>query len=129
MRAAAAPNLVLVRHGESEWNVRGLATGWADVPLTARGREQAAAAGRQLAADGLRADVLYTSTLRRAQQTAVCLLDAWGVAPGSVIALWQLNERHVGQLQGLDKPTIKRRWGNRQRHRWRSDFDALPPPL
>jgi 2,3-bisphosphoglycerate-dependent phosphoglycerate mutase len=122
--------LVLIRHGESEWNVTGLATGWADVSLTARGREQARMAGLRLAADGTHADVVFTSTLRRAQQTAACLLDVCkSLAEPPVIACWQLNERHVGQLQGLDKEAIRHRWGNTQRRRWRSELDALPPPL
>jgi len=126
----AAANLVLIRHGESEFNVRGLATGWTDVSLTASGRKQASTAGQRLAAAGLRFDVVYTSMLRRAEQTATSMLDAWDpTTRPPVTSLWQLNERHLGQLQGLDKPAIKRRWGNSQRHRWRSDFDALPPPL
>lgn len=122
-------NLVLVRHGESEWNVRGLATGWADVPLTVRGREQAAAAGRRLAREGQEVDIAFTSMLARARQTTECLLDALGHGSIPVVELWQLNERHLGQLQGLEKQAIKDRWGNDARHRWRSDFDALPPPL
>ncbi|MHB1833691.1 MAG: 2,3-bisphosphoglycerate-dependent phosphoglycerate mutase [Solirubrobacteraceae bacterium] len=125
----AAANLVLVRHGESEFNARGLATGWADVSLTARGREQAAAAGRWLASEGLAADVAFTSMLARARQTTDRMLDAWGYGDITVTELWQLNERHLGQLQGLDKQAIKDRWGNPARRRWRSDFAALPPPL
>lgn len=123
------PNLVLLRHGESVWNVHGLATGWADVPLTEAGREHAAAAGRTLAAEGLRFDVVYTSMLRRAVDTAACVVDAAAPPPPPVIALWQLNERHVGQLQGLDRDAVKRRWGNERRRRWRADPNALPPPL
>lgn len=125
----APVDLVLVRHGESEWNAKRLATGWSDVGLTERGRVQAVAAGRLLAVEGVRTDVVYTSTLRRAHETARLLLDGWGHPAPPVHALWQLNERHLGQLQGLDKETIKRRWGNAQRQRWRSDPDALPPPL
>ncbi len=121
--------LVLIRHGESEWNARGLTTGWADVPLTARGREQARAAGRVLAANGVRIDVVYTSMLHRAQQTTAAMLGAWGREAPSVRSLHALNERHVGQLQGLTKHQIRERWGNAQRQRWRSDVDALPPPL
>ena len=119
--------LVLV-HGESEWNASGLATGWADAPLTARGREQAAATGRWLAERGSPPDAVYTSLLARARETAERLVGAWGVRP-PVVGLWRLNERHLGALQGLDKQTIKQRWGNAQRQRWRSDFSALPPPL
>lgn len=122
-------NLVLIRHGESDWNARGLITGWADASLTAGGRDQAATTGRQLAAEDLHPDLVYTSALRRAQQTAACLLAGWGAPTPPVIALWQLNERHLGQLQGLDKDAIRRRWGNAERQRWRSDPTALPPPL
>jgi 2,3-bisphosphoglycerate-dependent phosphoglycerate mutase len=67
--------------------------------------------------------------LSRARDTATCLIDAWGQPRAETIALWQLNERHLGALQGLDKQAIRDRWGNAQRHRWRSDFAALPPPL
>jgi 2,3-bisphosphoglycerate-dependent phosphoglycerate mutase len=125
----SAANLVLVRHGESEWNARELATGWADVPLTARGREQATAAGLHLAGERQEVDIAFTSMLVRARQTSEHLLDAWGYQRIPLIELWQLNERHVGRLQGLDKQAIKDRWGNAARHRWRSDFTALPPPL
>jgi 2,3-bisphosphoglycerate-dependent phosphoglycerate mutase len=122
-------NLVLVRHGESEWNARGLATGWADVALTARGRRQAAAAGRQLASEGQEVDIAFTSVLVRARETTEHLLDAWGHKTIPVLELWRLNERHLGQLQGLEKQAIKARWGNAARHRWRSELEALPPPL
>ncbi len=123
------PNLVLVRHGESEYNARGLLTGWADPGLTGRGREQSIAAGRRLTIDGACADVAFTSMLARARQTAACLLGAWGRAGIPVTELWELNERHLGQLQGLDKRSIRDRWGNAARRRWRDELDALPPPL
>lgn len=126
---SGATDLFLVRHGESEWNARGLATGWADVALTARGRRQAALAGTRLAEEGKAVDIAFTSMLSRARETTEHLLDAWGYQSVPVVELWQLNERHLGQLQGLGKQAIKDRWGNAARQRWRSDFDALPPPL
>lgn len=124
-----APNLVLIRHGESDWNVTGRATGWSDVALTERGRAQAAASGAALAAEGVRFDIIFTSLLRRATQTAARVAAAAHPPRPPVSLLWQLNERHLGQLQGLDKDAIRRRWGNDERRRWRSDPDALPPPL
>jgi 2,3-bisphosphoglycerate-dependent phosphoglycerate mutase len=126
---ARPPALILIRHGESEFNVRGLMTGWADAPLTAKGRQQAHDAGRELSRTGAVPDIVYASLLRRAEQTTGCLLQGWEHAGHPVRARWQLNERHLGQLQGLDKHAIKERWGNPQRHRWRSDPMALPPPL
>lgn len=130
MNALAEANVILMRHGESDWNSRGLATGWADAGLTQRGRMQAAAAGDLLLTAGAVPDVLFASALRRAAQTAEHLLGSLPEATRpAVIERWQLNERHLGQLQGLDKETIKRRWGNAESRRWRSDPDALPPPL
>ncbi len=130
MNALAEANVILMRHGESDWNARGLATGWADTGLTQRGRMQAAAAGHLLAAAGSAPDVLFTSALRRATQTAEHLLGGLPQETRpTVIERWQLNERHLGQLQGLDKDTIKQRWGKAESRRWRSEPDALPPPL
>ncbi len=125
----SAANLILMRHGESEWNVRGLVTGWADVKLTPRGHAQASAAGAMLAADGLRVDVIFTSALRRAVQSVGEVTAAMAAPLPEVASLWQLNERHWGQLQGLGKEAIKCRWGADQRQRWRRDPEALPPPL
>ena len=121
--------LVLVRHGESTWNAAGLLTGWGDPPLTARGRAQARQAGGRLAAGGAVVDVVHTSALRRARQTAGLLLAAAGQPQVPVRADWRWNERHWGALEGLTKADVVARWGNERRRRWRDDPAAVPPPL
>jgi 2,3-bisphosphoglycerate-dependent phosphoglycerate mutase len=121
--------LILVRHGESEWNARGLLSGWGDPALTARGRAQARHAGRTIAAAGLHVDIAHTSLLTRAQLTAALALQASDNADVDVHTHWRLNERHLGALEGLDKAGVVERWGNSQRRRWRDDPTATPPPL
>jgi 2,3-bisphosphoglycerate-dependent phosphoglycerate mutase len=118
------PKLVLVRHGQSLWNLEDRFTGWVDVPLTARGREEAFHAGELLAEYSF--DVAYTSALSRAQQTLDLILNAMGaVLP--IIRDPALNERNYGDLQGLNKADTARKYGDEQVHIWRRSFDVPPP--
>ncbi|MFB9312379.1 phosphoglyceromutase [Nocardioides plantarum] len=121
--------LVLLRHGESEWNAKNLFTGWVDVDLTEAGREQAVAGGRLLAEAGLLPDVLHTSLQRRAITTAHLALDACDRHWIPVRRSWRLNERHYGALQGKDKKQVRDEFGEEQFMLWRRSFDVPPPPL
>lgn len=120
--------LVLVRHGESEWNKLNLFTGWRDVDLSARGIEEARKAGRALKAEGLRFDMAFTSALKRAQHTLDIILDELGHTDDVPIERDQaLNERDYGDLAGLNKDDARARWGEDQVHVWRRSFDTPPP--
>jgi 2,3-bisphosphoglycerate-dependent phosphoglycerate mutase len=121
--------LVLLRHAESEWNAKGLFAGWADVPLAANGREEAAAAGRMLTAAGLRPGVVHTSVLTRTIQTANILLEAAGLSWLPVRRSWRLNERHYGALQGRDRAQVRAEFGDEQFMLWRRSYDVPPPPV
>jgi 2,3-bisphosphoglycerate-dependent phosphoglycerate mutase len=121
--------LILLRHGQSEWNEKNLFTGWVDVRLTERGRSEAARAGEQLAEAGLLPDVLHTSVLSRAIQTANLALDTADRLWIPVRRSWRLNERHYGALQGLDKAETLRQYGEEQFMQWRRSFDTPPPAL
>jgi 2,3-bisphosphoglycerate-dependent phosphoglycerate mutase len=121
--------LVLMRHAESEWNAKGLFAGWADVRLAPNGLQEAEAAGRLLAAGGLRPDVVHTSVLTRTVQTANIMLDVTGLSWLPVRRSWRLNERHYGALQGRDKAEVRQRYGDEQYMRWRRSYDVPPPPL
>jgi 2,3-bisphosphoglycerate-dependent phosphoglycerate mutase len=121
--------LVLLRHGESEWNALNLFTGWVDVGLTEKGRAEAIRSGELLAGQGLLPDVLYTSLLRRAITTAHLALDAADLLWLPVHRTWRLNERHYGALQGLDKAATKDRYGEEQFMTWRRSYDTPPPPI
>ncbi|WP_243062592.1 phosphoglyceromutase [Humibacter sp. RRB41] len=121
--------LILLRHGESDWNQKNLFTGWVDVRLTEKGRTEAARAGELLASRGLLPDVLHTSVLSRAIQTADIALDAADRLWIPVRRSWRLNERHYGALQGLDKAETKEKYGDEQFMLWRRSFDVPPPPL
>jgi 2,3-bisphosphoglycerate-dependent phosphoglycerate mutase len=121
--------LVLLRHGESEWNAKNLFTGWVDVGLTEKGRAEAARAGELIRDDGLRPDVVHTSLLRRAIRTAELALDAADLGWLPVTRSWRLNERHYGALQGLDKAATREQYGDEQFMRWRRSYDEPPPPL
>ena len=121
--------LVLLRHGESEWNAKNLFTGWVDVGLTEKGKAEAARAGELMGDDGVRPDVLHTSLLRRAIRTAELALDAADRSWLPVRRSWRLNERHYGGLQGLDKAATREKYGDEQFMRWRRSYDEPPPPL
>jgi 2,3-bisphosphoglycerate-dependent phosphoglycerate mutase len=121
--------LVLLRHGESEWNAKNLFTGWVDVPLTDKGRAEAIAGGEQLVEAGLLPDVVHTSLLRRAITTAHLSLDAADRHWIPVRRSWRLNERHYGALQGKDKKQTLEQYGEEQFMTWRRSFDVPPPPI
>jgi 2,3-bisphosphoglycerate-dependent phosphoglycerate mutase len=121
--------LVLLRHGESVWNLENIFTGWTDVPLSPRGEEEAAQAGRLLGEAGLGFDVVHTSLLRRAIDTATITLGVMGLGWIPVRKHWRLNERHYGALQGLNKKETAERHGADQVFVWRRSYDVPPPPL
>ena len=121
--------LVLLRHGESEWNALNLFTGWVDVDLTDKGRAEAVRSGELLVEQGVLPDVLYTSVLRRAISTAHLALDAADRVWIPVHRNWRLNERHYGALQGLDKAATKEKYGDEQFMAWRRSYDTPPPPI
>lgn len=121
--------LVLLRHGESDWNARNLFTGWVDVDLTEKGRAEAVRSGALLAEQDLLPEVVYTSLLRRAISTAHLALDAADRLWIPVRRTWRLNERHYGALQGLDKADIKARYGEEQFMAWRRSYDTPPPSI
>jgi 2,3-bisphosphoglycerate-dependent phosphoglycerate mutase len=124
-----AATLILLRHGESEWNALNLFTGWVDVDLTDKGRAEAARSGQLLAEQGVLPDVLYTSLLRRAISTAHLALDEADRLWIPVHRNWRLNERHYGALQGLDKAATKEKYGEEQFMAWRRSYDTPPPPI
>jgi 2,3-bisphosphoglycerate-dependent phosphoglycerate mutase len=121
--------LILLRHGQSDWNLKNLFTGWVDVDLTELGRAEAAESARLLAAEGLEFDVAYTSTLKRAIRTLWIVMEGMDRMWAPVIRAWELNERHYGALQGLDKAETVRRHGEEQVLIWRRSYDVPPPPL
>jgi 2,3-bisphosphoglycerate-dependent phosphoglycerate mutase len=124
----ATYTLILLRHGQSEWNAKNLFTGWVDVALSDQGRSEAVAGGRQLAQAGLLPDVVHTSLLRRAIDTANLALDAMDRHWVPVRRSWRLNERHYGALQGKDKKQTLQQYGEEQFQLWRRSYD-VPPPL
>lgn len=126
---ADTATLILVRHGESEWNALNLFTGWVDVDLTDKGRAEAARAGELIAGQDRLPDVLYTSLLRRAITTANIALDKADRHWIPVHRDWRLNERHYGALQGLDKAETKAKYGDEQFMAWRRSYDTPPPPI
>ena len=119
--------LVLVRHGQSEWNLKNLFTGWRDVGLTEKGVAEAHAAGKALKAAGLSFDVAYTSVLSRAEETCRIMLQELGQAGLPTIRDAALNERDYGELTGLNKDDARARFGEEQVHIWRRSFDVPPP--
>jgi 2,3-bisphosphoglycerate-dependent phosphoglycerate mutase len=121
--------LVLVRHGQSEWNLKNLFTGWTDVDLTPQGIGEAAKAGQVLSSEGYSFDIAYTSVLTRAIRTLWLILDEMELMWIPVIRDWRLNERHYGDLQGLDKAETTRKYGEDQVKIWRRSYDITPPPL
>jgi 2,3-bisphosphoglycerate-dependent phosphoglycerate mutase len=119
--------LVLVRHGESEWNKLNLFTGWRDVDLSETGVEEARRAGRLLKQAGMSFDIAFTSALKRAQRTLTLILEELGQTGLETIEDQALNERDYGDLAGLNKDDARKRWGEEQVHIWRRSFDVPPP--
>ncbi len=121
--------LVLVRHGQSTWNLENRFTGWTDVELTDQGRDEALAAGQFLKEGGYSFDIAYTSVLRRAVQTLWSILQVMNLEWIPVTNAWQLNERHYGALQGLNKSETAEQYGEAQVKIWRRSYDVPPPAL
>jgi 2,3-bisphosphoglycerate-dependent phosphoglycerate mutase len=119
--------LVLVRHGQSEWNLKNLFTGWRDVDLTEKGAAEAREAGRKLKAQGIKFDVAFTSSLKRAQRTLDLMLAELGQTSIPVFKDEALNERDYGDLVGLNKNDARKKWGEEQVHIWRRSYDVAPP--
>jgi 2,3-bisphosphoglycerate-dependent phosphoglycerate mutase len=126
---SAPYRLVLLRHGESDWNAKNLFTGWVDVGLNDKGRAEAARSGSLLTEAGVLPDVLHTSVLRRAIQTAQICLEEADLHWLPVRRSWRLNERHYGGLQGKDKKATLEEFGEEQFMLWRRSYDVRPPPL
>ena len=124
-----ASKLVLCRHGQSDWNLKNLFTGWTDVDLTEQGINEAIAAGRTLADLGDDFDIAFTSVLRRAIRTLWLMLDEMDRMWIPVTRDWRLNERHYGALQGLNKAETAAKYGDEQVHVWRRSYDIAPPQL
>ena len=121
--------LVLVRHGESTWNLENRFTGWTDVGLTARGEQEALTGARALKEKNFRFDIAYTSVLKRAIKTLWIIQEEMGLEWIPVVRAWQLNERHFGALQGLNKAEMAVQYGEEQVKLWRRSYDTPPPPL
>lgn len=119
--------LVLVRHGQSEWNLKNLFTGWKDPGLSEKGNEEAIEAGRKLKARGLKFDIAFTSALTRAQTTNSHILETIGQQGLETIRDQALNERDYGDLSGLNKDDARKKWGEEQVHIWRRSYDVPPP--
>ena len=119
--------LVLVRHGQSDWNLKNLFTGWRDVGLTEKGVAEARAAGKRLKAQGLHFDIAFTSVLSRAQRTLDLVLEEMGETNITVFKDQALNERDYGDLSGLNKDDARKKWGEEQVHIWRRSYDVAPP--
>jgi 2,3-bisphosphoglycerate-dependent phosphoglycerate mutase len=122
-------NLILLRHGNSEWNQKNLFTGWVDVDLTEQGVAEARRAGELLTASGLKPDILYTSVLKRAINTAHLALNEMSRNWIETKRSWRLNERHYGSLQGLDKAETLEKYGPEKFQTWRRSYDVPPPPI
>ena len=121
------PQLILCRHGQSEWNAKNLFTGWADVKLSEQGIEEAQTAGKKIYENKIEIDVAYTSLLTRALETTQYILAGSEQQWIPVNKSWRLNERHYGGLQGLNKDDAREKWGEEQVHQWRRSYDVQPP--
>ena len=126
---ATTHKLVLVRHGQSTWNLENRFTGWTDVDLTELGRQEALAGAKMLRDEGFSFDAAYTSVLRRAIKTLWIVLETLELEWIPVTRAWQLNERHYGGLQGLNKAEMAEKFGETQVKIWRRSYDVPPPPL
>lgn len=122
-------NLVLIRHGESEWNLENRFTGWTDVDLSNKGLEEAHNAGNELKNENYSFDIAYTSFQKRAIKTLNIVLEEMDQLYIPVVKSWRLNERHYGALQGLNKAETAKKYGDEQVHIWRRSFDICPPAL
>lgn len=118
-------DLILLRHGQSQWNLENRFTGWVDVPLSAKGEDEARAAGEKLR--GRRIDLVYTSVLKRAIDTVTLALDVAGIRDVPIVRDAALNERMYGDLQGLNKAEAAKKWGDAQVREWRRSYDVKPP--
>jgi len=123
------PRLILLRHGQSQWNLENRFTGWVDVDLTEQGEAEARRAGELIAAAGFRPDVMFTSVLTRAKRSGALALDSAGLTDIPVVEDWRLNERHYGGLTGLNKAETAAKHGEDQVRIWRRSYDVPPPPL
>lgn len=121
--------IILLRHGQSQWNLENRFTGWTDVDLSEKGREEARQAGEKIIAAGIEPRYFFTSYLKRAIHTLQIAADAMDRAWVPVVKDWHLNERHYGALQGLNKADTAKKYGDEQVHVWRRSFDVLPPAL
>ena len=119
--------LILVRHGQSEWNLKNLFTGWRNPDLTAKGKEEAKAAGIGLKKQGFEIDLCFTSALVRAQHTLDIILEEMGIENMTIVRNQALNERNYGDLAGLNKDDARAKWGEEQVHIWRRSYDVPPP--
>ncbi|WP_027835790.1 2,3-bisphosphoglycerate-dependent phosphoglycerate mutase [Maritalea myrionectae] len=119
--------LILVRHGQSEWNLKNLFTGWKNPGLTDKGIEEAKAAGELLKSRGYEIELCYTSALKRAQHTLDLMLEEMGITNMTIIRNQDLNERDYGDLAGLNKDDAREKWGDEQVHIWRRSYDTPPP--
>ncbi|HVX81599.1 MAG TPA: 2,3-bisphosphoglycerate-dependent phosphoglycerate mutase [Devosiaceae bacterium] len=119
--------LILVRHGESEWNLKNLFTGWKDPDLTEKGIEEARNVGRRLKAAGFVPDYCFTSALKRAQHSLDLILEEMGIVNMTITRNQALNERDYGDLSGLNKDEARKKWGDEQVHLWRRSYDVPPP--
>ncbi len=124
-----AAKLILCRHGQSDWNLKNLFTGWTDVDLTAKGADEAVEAGRTVAALDYDIDIAFTSVLKRAIRTLWLMLDEMDRMWIPVVRDWRLNERHYGALQGLNKAETAAKYGDDQVHIWRRSYDIPPPDI
>ncbi len=122
-------HLILLRHGQSQWNLENLFTGWTDVELSPKGREEAAEAGKKIAESGIMPRYCFTSYLKRAIHTLDIALDSMDRVYLPVVKDWHLNERHYGALQGLNKAETAAKYGDEQLHIWRRSYDVCPPAL
>ena len=121
--------LVLLRHGQSQWNLENKFTGWVDVDLTEKGEEEAKEAGRLLKKNNFLFDIVYTSLLKRAKRTMNICLEQMGLETIPIESSWRLNERHYGALQGLNKAETAKKYGDEQVHVWRRSYSTPPPKL